>query len=149
MASGHAGINVAIGVRGIDRAFNGLLLPCTLAGGGVRWYMLNKIVSMQPEILVLIVFDRMINTVFMVALGLFFLLDDAVGGQRRLGIDLAIACGALFSIYLLAFGGRVTRFALSVLLALGCSLLIFASTVILALGGAEVAIFWGRLAKKR
>lgn len=119
----HQAMNLSTGnlvSAGLIATFYGLFLPGSLAGGAVRWYKLNKIVSMPSEVLVLIAYDRMIDTVFMVALGLFFfLMDDAFWGNKNLGVDLGIAFLVLLGVYLLAFSGRVTRFFITAFLSLG------------------------------
>lgn len=105
---------------GFVATFYGFFLPGSMAGGAVRWYKLNKIVSMPSEVLVMIAFDRMIDTVFLVALGLcFFLLDDRFMGDKSLGVDLAMAFILLLVVYILAFNSRVSRFFLSIILSFG------------------------------
>lgn len=104
---------------GLIATFYGVFLPGTLAGGAVRWYKLNKITAMPSQTLVMILFDRMIDTVFMASLGLiFFILDDSYNGNQNLMTDMVTAVLILVGIYLIAFNRKATNLGVSLILAI-------------------------------
>jgi uncharacterized protein (TIRG00374 family) len=57
--------------------FYGLLLPGDLAGGVVRWYKLSRPDRKPTEVLVVMVVDRILDTVLLILIGVVFWAIDA------------------------------------------------------------------------
>lgn len=93
---------------GLIATFYGVFLPGTLAGGAVRWYKLNKLTSEPSKVLVMVIYDRMIDTVFMAALGFcFFLINSSSTESQQFGNDLFIAVVLFMAIYFLSFNTKL------------------------------------------
>lgn len=83
--------------------FYGLFLPAYLSGGAIRWYKLAQKDRRPAEALTSIVFNRFVDTLMLVALGLvFWALDPRFGSGLRAPLLLGglVAVGLL---YLAAF----------------------------------------------
>ncbi len=90
--------------------FYGLLLPGALLGGAIRWYKLARRDRKPAEVLMVIVFGRILDTIILALLGLGFLVIDARMAEH--GGDVALLLFVVFIVvillYALVFARRVS-----------------------------------------
>ncbi len=90
--------------------FYGLFLPGS-AGGAIRWYKLSRPDNKSAEALASMAFDRLIDTIVLVILGiLFWVLDTNSKSNYMIGLSLFTILSGLLITHLLAFNGKVSCF---------------------------------------
>jgi glycosyltransferase 2 family protein len=87
--------------------FYSLFLPTMIAGGAIRWYHFSRLDGRPAEALAAILFNRVFETLLLVAFGVgAFVADRRAGMELHLGAVLLIALVAITVVYLVMFDRR-------------------------------------------
>jgi len=93
---------------GIVATFYGMFIPGDLGGGVVRWYKMSQPTKRRAEALAAITFDRLIDTITMVGLGvLFWFLDMPATLTPLIGFGLLGILLGLILVYCLALSRSI------------------------------------------
>jgi glycosyltransferase 2 family protein len=99
--------------------FYSLFLPSMIAGGAIRWYHFARLDQRPAEALAAILFNRVFETLMLVAFGVgAFLVDRGSVGQESAGGPLILGLIVVAAIYFLMFDRRLHALMGSVLSAL-------------------------------
>jgi len=97
---------------GLISVFYGFLLPGSLSGGAIRWYKLARPEKKPGEAVISIAFDRMIDTLVLVALGIIFWVSDVTARTYHIvGWSFLGVLTGLLIIYFLVFDSGGFSFA--------------------------------------
>ncbi|HSE83427.1 MAG TPA: lysylphosphatidylglycerol synthase transmembrane domain-containing protein [Thermodesulfobacteriota bacterium] len=92
-------------------SFYGLFLPGYLTGGAIRLYKLSRPDNKWTEALASMVFDRLIDSIVLVMLGiLFWVLDTKSNSNYIIGLSFSATLSGLLITYFLVFNGKVSYF---------------------------------------
>jgi uncharacterized protein (TIRG00374 family) len=89
--------------------FYGTFLPGNLSGGAIRWYKLSRVDKKPIEALVSVLYNRLIDSIMLVSLGIIFWKLDKPPNSEHLGYILLFLLFGLIIIQFLSFNRGVSN----------------------------------------
>ena len=91
----------------LTTAFYSLVLPGDLSTGAVRWYKLSQPTGQRIEVFAAIIFQRMVNTAFILVPGLFGLVIDAPFEQHGMLVTVVLSLISMILLFAFVFSNRL------------------------------------------